>query len=167
MKRESHRTAKRTWVLGRGSLLVAVFLLSVSGTARASQASRPSGAFRVYLPSWLPPEFRVIRDPLKSQYPETNARHFLRRYGVQGRWVDFLEGKVGCCLDGAGEKRAKAIILWSGRHSYLLRNEKQFGGDILWWDQGKTYVAINSPNLSPRTLIHIARFTRATGTFHQ
>jgi len=134
-----------------------------SSPARTSQSS-----FRIYLPKWLPKGFRQIYDPeIQIQDAVANGRFLKRWYGVSRRWVSFLEGSKGCCLDGVPSHRVGATRLSRGRIAYFSNQGKQFGGLYLFWDQGHTYIAIHSPNLSKSTLVRIAESTAPTTMLHR
>lgn len=129
-----------------------------SPTPRSAHSS-----FRIYLPGWLPSRFRKLADPAVKRYPDDAARFFMRRYGAHGKWVDIFEGRAGCCLDSVPAHRVGPTPLTGGRIAYFSNQGQQFGGLYLFWDQGRTYIAINSPQLSKPALVHIAQsMTRST-----
>ena len=82
-------------------------------------------------------------------------------YGAPGNDLSILEGPVGCCLDSDPRKYG-GQTLPDGRVVNLLSVGAAYGGVIVWWDQGQTYIALSSSTLTRADLLHIATSIRAS-----
>ena len=87
--------------------------------------------------------------------------HVALTYGAPGNDLSTLEGPVGCCLDSDPRKYG-GPTLPDGRVVNLLSVGAAYGGVIVWWDQGQTYIALSSSTLTRADLLHIATSIRAS-----
>ena len=70
--------------------------------------------------------------------------------------LNVLNGAAGCCLDADPRKRQNPVQLASGLTAYFIPVEPQYGGNILWWQQEGTYVALSGAELTKDQLLQIA-----------
>jgi hypothetical protein len=150
--------------------LTVVALISAVGVPSTSYAtSHPHTTdrpFRVYLPTWLPPKFHRVSDPMRTIYWQDADTHVMRRYGANEQWVEVYEDSAGCCLDTVSDHLVGLTKLGKGRVGYFSDQGQQFGGFYLFWDQGHTYICLNSPNLPKSVLVRVAESMSATGFRH-
>jgi hypothetical protein len=149
------------------TVVALIFAVAVPSPSYATSAphitDRP---FRVYLPTWLPPGFHRVSDPLRTIYWQDADTHVMRRYGANGKWVEVYEGSTGCCLDGVSDHLVGLTKLGAGRTGYFSDQGYQSGGFYLFWDQGHTYICLNSPNLSKTALVRMAESMSTTRYIH-
>jgi hypothetical protein len=149
------------------AVLTLIIGVSAPSTTYATSVSHaPHASFRIFVPTWLPAGFHQVTDPLKTTYPQEAATHAMRRYGANGQWVDVYEGSAGCCLDSVSDHRVGPTKLSKGRIGYFSVQGQQFGGFYLFWDQGHTYICLNSPNLSKSVLVRVAKSMSKTRVRH-
>jgi hypothetical protein len=68
-----------------------------------------------------------------------------------------LNGPSGCCLDSDPRRVGLPVALPNGLAAhYLGQIGAQYGGDILWWEQSGSYVALSGPRLTRDDLVRIA-----------
>ena len=73
-----------------------------------------------------------------------------------------VNGAAGCCLDADSRKYQNPVQLASGLTAYFIPAERQYGGNILWWQEEGTYVALSGPELSKDQLMQIATSMSST-----
>jgi outer membrane lipoprotein-sorting protein len=106
-------------------------------------------SFPLVLPRWLPDGLRL------QQTTVDGAQHVSIAYAAGDTHLSLLEGPLGCCLD-ADPRKYGGPTLPDGRPINLLDVGAQYGGLILWWDQGRTYIALSSSTLSKAALLRVA-----------
>jgi hypothetical protein len=149
------------------AVLTLSFGMSAPSTSFATSASpNPHATFRVLVPTGLPAGFHRVTDPLKTTNSQDAATHIMRRYGANSKWVEMYEGSAGCCLDIVSDHLVGLTKLAAGRTGYFSDQGQQFGGFYLFWDQGHTYICLNSPNLSKSVLVRVAEAMSTTQYIH-
>ncbi len=114
-------------------------------------------SFPIVLPAWLPGGLRLQKTTVDGE------QHVTIDYNAAGgARLSILEGPLGCCLD-ADPRKYGGPALPDGRPVNLLDVGARFGGLILWWDQGRAYIALSSSSLNKAQLMRVALSMSKTG----
>lgn len=71
-------------------------------------------------------------------------------------------GPAGCCLDSDPGKAVGETLIRNGLTGHFLINQPEFGGPILWWQEGGTYIALSGPDLTKTDLLTVANSMSST-----
>lgn len=118
--------------------------------AQAQQLIR----YPIFVPTMVPTGLGLAHPSVRQILTSSIEIDYSDASGTVG--LSVLEGPAGCCLDADPRKGGTEITLATGITAHFLNNEPQFGGPILWWDEGQTYVANSGPQLKQDGLVRVA-----------
>lgn len=108
-------------------------------------------SYPVFVPTWVPAGL-TPEPPIGSGQAGSIVQ--IRYHTADGQTaLDVTEGPSGCCLDANGRKDGQWVVLPTGIRAGA---GTQNGGNMLWWDQDGTFVAVSGPVLSKDELLRIA-----------
>ncbi len=113
----------------------------------------------IWVPTDLPAELAPSAPTLVTSGPLITIEY---RTSDGSLVLHVVNGAAGCCLDADPRKYRNPVQLASGLTAYFLPVERQYGGNILWWQEEGTYVALSGPELSKDQLMQIATTMSST-----
>ena len=120
---------------------------------RGLSALRRRVPFPIFVPTYVPGGL-VPREPALGTGGSLITITYDTPDGTAA--VSVGNGPAGCCIDQDARKGQDRIVLPGGAVAHFMPNEPQFGGPILWLDEGGTYVAISGPSLTRGEEVKIA-----------
>lgn len=116
-------------------------------TPPSIEEARAAVDFPIFVPTDVP-EGLVAEPPVDGRIDYHDADGVLQ--------LTVLNGPEGCCLAADPRKGGEPVTLASGIEAHLLNIEPEYGGPILWWQQGGAYIALSGPDLTLDDLVRTA-----------
>jgi outer membrane lipoprotein-sorting protein len=114
-------------------------------------------SFELFVPAYLSDNL-IANEPTLERLENGEVRVSIEYTHPLGKRVlHVINGPAGCCLDADPRKLQNPVNLATGFTAYFINLESRYGGPILWWQQGKTYIALSGPEQTKETLVTIAQ----------
>lgn len=115
---------------------------------------RKKASFPIFIPTEVPAGL-LSNPPVLGERPTYLVRiDYHTKDGINRLTV--LNGPAGSCLAADSRKTGEAIILRDNIAGHFIKNQPEFGGPIIWWEEDGSYVALSSPYLTRDELAEIA-----------